>query len=84
MQKAYSSDLTDAEWQVIKPVFADQRSYAQHSPRQIMNALFYLLKTGCQWRMLPKGFPPWKNESPQVGARLLVRGDLTVTTSAIQ
>ena len=60
MQKAYSSDLTDAEWQVIKPVFADQRSYAQHSPRQIMNALFYLLKTGCQWRMLPKGFPPWK------------------------
>ena len=25
-----------------------------------MNALFYLLKTGCQWRMLPKGFPPWK------------------------
>ena len=60
MQKAYSSDLTDAEWQVIKPVFADQRSYARHSPRQIMNALFYLLKTGCQWRMLPKGFPPWK------------------------
>ena len=60
MQKAYSSDLTDAEWKVIKPVFADQRQYEKHSPRQIMNALFFLLKTGCQWRMLPKGFPPWK------------------------
>jgi len=43
MQKAYSSDLTDAQWQVIKPVFADQRQYEKHSPRQIMNALFYLL-----------------------------------------
>lgn len=60
MQKAYSSDLTDAQWKVIKPVFADQRQYAEHSPRKIMNALFYLLKSGCQWRMLPNDFAPWK------------------------
>lgn len=60
MPKAYSSDLTDAQWEVIKPVFADQRQYEKHSPRQIMNALFYLLKSGCQWRMLPNDFAPWK------------------------
>jgi transposase len=31
-----------------------------HSPREILNAVFYLLKSGCQWRMLPREFPPWK------------------------
>jgi putative transposase len=31
-----------------------------HSPRQILNAVFYVLKSGCQWRMLPCEFPPWK------------------------
>ena len=31
-----------------------------HSPREILDAVFYVLKTGCQWRMLPRGFPPWK------------------------
>ena len=31
-----------------------------HSPREILNAVFYVLKTGCQWRMLPREFPPWK------------------------
>ena len=60
MQKAYSSDLTDAQWELIKPLFADQRRYSKHSPRQIVNALFYILKTGCQWRMLPNDFAPWQ------------------------
>lgn len=31
-----------------------------HSSREILNAVFYVLKTGCQWRMLPREFPPWK------------------------
>ena len=31
-----------------------------HSPREVCNAVFYVLKTGCQWRMLPRGYPPWK------------------------
>jgi putative transposase len=31
-----------------------------HSPREILDAVFYVLKTGCQWRMLPRQFPPWK------------------------
>jgi len=57
--KRYSSDLTDAQWQLIKPLF-QQQTFRNHHPREIVNALFYLNKTGCQWRMLPEGFPPWQ------------------------
>lgn len=62
MRKRYSSDLTDAQWQLIKPLF-QQQTFRDHRPREIVNALFYLNKTGCQWRMLPQGeagFPPWQ------------------------
>jgi putative transposase len=31
-----------------------------HSPREILDAVFYVLKSGCPWRMLPRDFPPWK------------------------
>lgn len=55
----YSSDLTDAQWQTIKPLFQGQ-TFRIHQPRNLCNALFYLNKTGCQWRMLPDGFPPWQ------------------------
>lgn len=60
--RRYSSDLTDAQWQLIKPLF-QQQTFRDHHPREIVNALFYLNKTGCQWRMLPQGeagFPPWQ------------------------
>lgn len=59
MQQCYNSDLTDAQWQLIKHLFKGQ-SFRKHHPRLIVNALFYLNKTGCQWRWLPQGFPPWK------------------------
>jgi putative transposase len=60
--KRYSSDLTDAQWQLIKPFFKEQ-TFREHNPREIVNAIFYLDKAGCQWRMLPQGeggFPPWQ------------------------
>jgi putative transposase len=55
----YRSDLTDAQWKAIAPLFAGQ-TFRQHHPRTLTNALFYLTKTGCQWRMLPEHFPPWQ------------------------
>lgn len=58
-QKAYSSDLTDAQWKRIKPFF-ERQTFRKHHPREIMNALFYLVKSGCQWRMLPERFAPWE------------------------
>lgn len=54
----YASDLTDAQWQRIEFLFRRQ-TFRKHDPRQVVNALFYLNKTGCQWRWLPKSYPPW-------------------------
>ena len=62
MRKRYASDLTDAQWEGIEHFFEGQ-TFRTHTPRKLVNALFYLNKTGCQWRMLPQGeggFPPWK------------------------
>ena len=60
MQKAYNTDRRTPSGKLPEPVFADQRQFERHSPRQIINALFYRLKTGGQWRLLLKGFAPWE------------------------
>jgi len=60
----YPSDLSDKEWEVVKPhipTFRSNRGRKRvHSYREILNAIFYLLRSGCAWRMLPHEFPPWK------------------------
>ncbi len=59
----YPSSLTDREWEVLEPVLAkvkDPRGRKpMHPPRDILNAIFYVARTGCQWRQLPKDFPVW-------------------------
>ena len=55
----YDSDLTDAQWERIKPHLDWQRRRKYDLRRDILDALFYLAKTGCQWRMLPREFAPW-------------------------
>jgi putative transposase len=57
--KTYPSDLTDNQWQVIKDLFEQERK-RKHSLRSIVNAILYITKSGCQWRMLPKDFAPWQ------------------------
>ncbi|MGI5992284.1 MAG: IS5 family transposase [Methanosarcina sp.] len=60
----YPSDLSDQEWQLIKPHFSNPKTNRGqkrvHSYREILNAIFYLLLSGCAWRMLSHEFPPWK------------------------
>lgn len=56
----YSTDVTDSQWMLIKAHLNNKRK-RKHSLRSIWNAIFYLLKTGCQWRMLPTSFPPWES-----------------------
>ena len=59
----YPSDLSDAEWDVIAPFLSpkDGRgSFHRHSKRSVLNAIFYVNKTGCQWRPLPSDFPPYQ------------------------
>ncbi|OGX87427.1 hypothetical protein BEN47_10895 [Hymenobacter lapidarius] len=52
----YETDLTDFQWQVIEEILPDTRR-RKHSLRLIVNALLYLTKSGCQWRLLPREFP---------------------------
>ena len=57
----YGSDLSDAEWEIIAaymPPPARTGRPRQWPVREIMNAIFYVLRAGCAWRMLPKDFPP--------------------------
>ena len=58
----YTSDLTDREWQLIHYCFPKPTKTGrprQHSYRELANAIFYVVKTGCQWRNLPTHFAPW-------------------------
>ena len=58
---SYASDLTDDEWQILEPLIPKAKPGGcpiKHTRRMILNAIFYLNRTGCQWRMLPKDFPP--------------------------
>src|ERR687885_447070 len=60
MRKPYPTDLSDAEWKYIEPHLPAPNGHGRprtHSPREILNAIFYLLKCGCQWRLLPPDFP---------------------------
>ena len=59
----YTSDLTDPEWQLIDYCFSKSRPTGRprkHRQRELLNAIFYLTKTGCQWRNLPESFAPWR------------------------
>ena len=56
--KSYPSDLTDSQWQFIENILNDSRKRS-HCLRHVWNSLLYIVKTGCQWRMLPKCFPHW-------------------------
>jgi len=57
--KNYSTDLTDNQWKIIENLFNNQRK-RKFSLRIIVNSLFYISKTGVQWRLLPKDFPSWE------------------------
>jgi len=57
----YPSDLTDAEWQILAPLLPPPAGTGRHRywpMREVMNAIFFVLRGGCPWRMLPEHFPP--------------------------
>jgi putative transposase len=59
----YPSDLSDEEWTILEPVLssAEKRGRPPKWPlRLVANAVFYLLGSGCSWRMLPREYPPWQ------------------------
>lgn len=60
----YPSDLSDKEWKLIEPHIpnppTNRGKKRVHPYREILNGIFYLLRSGCAWRMLPHEFPPWQ------------------------
>lgn len=55
----YPTNLSDSQWAIIS-IFFDTKRSRKYDLREIVNAILYLTKTGCQWRMLPSDFPKWK------------------------
>lgn len=60
----YPSDLTDTEWEIVKVILEQDAPYTRGRPakvdyREVLNAIFYITTTGCQWRYLPKDFPSY-------------------------
>lgn len=51
----YPSDLTDEEWALVEPLLPPERKVSR---RAVLDGVLYVLTTGCQWRMIPKDFPP--------------------------
>jgi putative transposase len=57
--KNYPTNVSDSQWQVISK-FLDTKRNRKYELREIVNAVLYMVKAGCQWRMLPGDFAPWK------------------------
>ena len=58
----YPSDLTDAQWAMLAPLLPGRKATGRPprlDRREVVNAILYVLRTGCQWRYLPEGFPNW-------------------------
>lgn len=77
--KRYPSDLTDEEWDRLLP-FMPEGARKGRRPgvdlREILNAIRYIARSGCSWRVLPKDFPPWQTVVvSSFHAALFVRDD---------
>jgi putative transposase len=66
-RKRYPTDLTDAEWQQVEHLIPQHRSGGpgggrppKYDLREVLNAIFYITKAGCIWRMMPHDLPPWE------------------------
>jgi putative transposase len=63
MKRSYSTDLSDTEWGCIEPYLPPPSKRGRpktHATREVLDAIFYVLKSGCPWRLLPRDFPPWE------------------------
>jgi putative transposase len=61
-KRSYPSDISDEEWAIIAPYIPPEKPGGRPrttNMREVINAIWYVLRTGCQWRMIPHEFPPW-------------------------
>jgi putative transposase len=63
IRRPYPSDLSDEEWTLLEPLLAASERRGRPlkwSLRRVADAVFYLLRSGCVWRKLPREYPPWQ------------------------
>jgi putative transposase len=63
MRRSYPTDLSSTEWECIEPYLTSPNKRGRpkiHSLRRVLDAVFYVLRSGCAWRFLPREFPPWR------------------------
>ncbi|UQU67426.1 IS5 family transposase [Couchioplanes caeruleus] len=81
-ERRYPSDLTDAQWEIVEPMLPlikEPGRIPKHPRRAIVDAILYVVRSGCSWRQLPVDFPPWQTvywqfqqwEQRQVTERIL-------------
>jgi putative transposase len=61
-RKPYPTDLSDKEWELIAPLVPEAKPGGRpekYPKREILNGIFYIVRGGCAWRLLPHDFPPW-------------------------
>ena len=61
-RKPYSTDISDSQWEILKPLIPSQKPGGRPRTvnlREIINSIFYILATGCPWRLMPHDLPPW-------------------------
>src|SRR5258708_2526551 len=63
MDLPYESDLTDEQWELVSPSLAPSKRARPrlYGERDLLNAIFYVLRAGCQWRMVPHEYPQWQS-----------------------
>lgn len=63
IQEPYPSNLSNTEWKLIEPLVPGPKLFGRpprYSKRAILDAIFYVVRGGCAWRMLPHDLPPWR------------------------
>jgi putative transposase len=62
-RRPYATDLSDEEWCILEPLIPEAKPGGRpraHETRELLDAIFYAVRSGCAWRLLPHEFPPWQ------------------------
>ena len=62
-RKPYPTDVSDQEWELLQPYVPESKRGGRpekYPKREILNGIFYIVRGGCAWRLLPHDFPPWQ------------------------
>lgn len=62
-RKAYETDFTDSQWEIIEPLMWKSGNKSEWEKKELINAVLYIVDSGCKWRQLPHDLPPYTTVS---------------------